>query len=729
MSMPGGRMWFAGAAIAAALVLCSHPADAQPKKANGLTSTGVPAGNFLLQADEAIYNTRTGVVTARGHVEIANEDRVLLADSISFDQNTGVVTAEGHVSLTDSDGNVAFGSKVTLTEDMAEGVVQGFAALIGPNGRFVATSAERRQGRYIIANRGVFTPCKVCASNPTPTWQVRAYRVVHDNVKKEIRYEDATLDFLGVPVLYTPYFAHADPSVRHRTGFLLPDFGTSTFLGTFSEIPYYVALSDSQDFTVAPMFTTSAGTVLKGEYRERWQNGGMWLQGSAAYNPNASDVSGQWQSHLFGSGRLQLDPIWRTGYDVELTSNDTYLRRYDISDRDRLTTDLFVEGIVGRSRAAITGYFFQGLRPTDIAGQIPIVLPLVEYTYIPEHKWLGGQFRFDANLLSIFRTEGEDDQRASAAATWRLPFVTDDGQLITFQAFGRADLYHTSDALLTDPDAEENSQTIFRGLTLALLEWRWPFVSTNTPDNTSYVLEPIIQFIAAPYGGNPKGIPDEDSASFEFNTTNLFSINKFPGIDRWEDGPRANAGVRWSWLFPSGTLQLMLGEEFRLKANRRFAPDSGLGGTHSDIVGRIKVDFAPYLDLTHQLRIDQKTGSILSNQLDVRAKWGRSFLDLTYLRLPEDNLGVSTPEPRQEINLATSLNIYESWFLFASAIRDLEEDEMRDARLGITYLDECFQFSVGFRRKFVQDRDLRPASSIIFRIGLLTSPVERADLP
>jgi LPS-assembly protein len=716
--------------VAAAAMLCAWQVAAAPahKKAAS-NSTGVAAGDVLLQADEAIYNTHTNVVTARGHVEIANNERVLLADSVSYDQNSGVVTAEGHVSVLEANGNVAFGNKVVLNKDMADGVVEGFAALIGPNGRFVAISAERREGRYLIGHRAVFTPCKVCAKDPVPLWQVKAYRIIHDNVKKQIAYEDATIEFMGVPVLYTPYFSQPDPSVKHKTGLLLPDIGSSRLLGSFAHVPVYIALSDSRDVTISPLFTTDAGTVVQGEYRERWGVGGMWLQGSLGYNSNAPDGNGPWESHLFGSGRVPITGTWRTGYDVELTSSDTYLKRYGISDKDRLTSDLFFEGVNGRSRAAITGYFFQGLRITDASGQIPIVLPLIEYTYIPEHKLFGGQFRFDTNLLSIFRTEGEDDQRASAAASWRLPFITGDGQLITFEAMARGDVYRTQDALLTDPTASKNSTTIVRALTLASLEWRWPFVSTTTSGNTSYVIEPIMQLIAAPYGGNPKGIPDEDSASFEFDTTDLFNINKFPGLDRWEDGPRAIAGVRWSAVFPDGVIETTLGEEFRLRDNRHFAPDSGLGGTRSDIVGRVKVDFSPYIDLTHQIRINQQTGAIESNQVDLKAKYDRSFIDLTYLSLPAEDLGTGIPQSRKEINLSASLGIFENWFIFASAIRDLEQSEMRDARLGLTYQDECFQFSLGFRRQFTVDRDLRPSSSVIFQIGLLTTPAESTTVP
>lgn len=417
---------------------------------------------------------------------------------------------------------------------------------------------------------------------------------------------------------------------------------------------------------------------------------------------------------------------------AQLTSNDTYLRRYDLTSNpniDRLNSDLFIEGVEGRSRFAVTSYFFQGLRTTDISGQIPLALPLIEYNYLPDQKILGGHFRFDASGLALFRNEGEDDERVSASLGWRLPFIAEDGQLITFEAQARGDVYLTQDALLTDPMAAKNSQTITRELALASAEWRWPFVTSSASGKTSYVIEPIVQLVAAPYGGNLNGIPNEDSTSFEFVASNLFNLDPFPGLDLWDDGPHANAGVRVSAILPAGDVEVMLGEDYRLKADRNFPLGSGLGGKQSDIVGHIKVDFSPYIDLTQQFRIDPSTGSVVSDQIDLKAKIGRSFLDLTYLSLPAEDLGTGTPAPRKEINLSTSIGVYENWFLLGSAIRDLQLSKMIDERLGLSYEDECFTTSLEYARKFTTLRDLKPSTSVLFRIGLLTSPRRSVGLP
>jgi LPS-assembly protein len=218
----------------------------------------------LLRADEITYDSNTGVVTARGHVEISDDERTLLAEQVTYNENTDSVSANGHVSLQDTSGNVAFADHVELTRDLREGALQGFAALIGKTGRLAASSAERHEGRFSIAHGAVFTPCSICQEDGErmPLWEIRAARIVHDQLEKEIYFEDASFEFLGMPVLFLPYFKQADPTVKYKSGFLLPDIGTIGALGSFIKIPYYVALSPTRDLTLDPFFTVNAGTVM-----------------------------------------------------------------------------------------------------------------------------------------------------------------------------------------------------------------------------------------------------------------------------------------------------------------------------------------------------------------------------------------------------------------------------------------------------------------------------------
>lgn len=682
------------------------------------------SGQILLQADEIVYDSQGGTISARGHVEVSDEDRTLHADEVVFDQNTDKVVASGNVSLQDSTGNTAFADRVELTRDLREGVLNGFSAIIGETGRVAAASGERRQGRFTVANAAIFTPCILCEDEDgrMPLWQVRAARVIHDQMEKKFYFDDATFLFMGVPVFYLPTFSQSDPSVRHKTGFLQPEFGTSTYLGSYIKAPYYVSLSPSRDVTIQPFFTTGAANVLRTEYRQRLpDNGGFWLQGSVGYDAKAGDnpTRSTWLSSLFGSGRIPLRGGWRAGYDVQLSSNDTYLWRYEISFADRLTNNLFAENIRGRNRFAIDGFFFQSLRVRDEPGRIPFILPLVEYNYIPDRKIGGGRLRVDTSAVALQRDVGTDVVRGSVGADWRRPFTTDNGQLITIQSLVRSDIYHVENARIDVATATKDTVTIGRAVGLAMAEWRWPFYSETALPNTKLILEPIAQLVAASGGGNPAGIPNEDGRAFELNATNLFSLNPVPGYDLWAGGTRSNAGVRATALLPRGSVEATLGQDFRTTKELSFAPGSGYGGYQSDIVGQIKIQLPPFFTFTERFAISPDDGTLRRNEVYLRGDFGRSTVNFTYIKLPphaaNPTLGV-----QEQLTLNTSFIVYQNWGVFLDARRDVQNDRMIESGIGLKYEDECFIFALGFTRREITTLNLKPASYAIMRIGLKT---------
>jgi LPS-assembly protein len=690
---------------------------------------------ILMQADRVDYDMDAGVVTADGHIELDNSGRILLADQISYNQKSDTVVASGHVSLLDDKGNVAFADHVTLTDRMRNGALESFAALIGKTGRLAAASARRVGGQYTVANEIDYTPCKVCnkPGERTPVWQVHAHRVIYDEVKHRFRFRDATLEFFGVPLLYSPYLTEPDPSVKYASGILTPTVGNSTNIGYFVRVPVYIALSDSNDATIAPLASTHGGELLEGEYRQRWNEGGMWLQASVANNPygGLSKHESQSYGHAFGSGRFEIDDVWRTGFDLQYSSSDTYMRRYDISQLDRLVDDLFVAGEYGRSRLAITGYYFEGLRATDHARFFPFILPLFQFTFIPEEKIAGGQFRLDLNSADIDRLDGPRSQRITGEVRWRLPLVFGGGQLFTIEADARGDVYHVDNNGLDPvefPTIPTHSRFIERGLPYLAVDWRWPFVN-DLSQGHAIVIEPIAQAIAEPYGGNPVGIPNEDTAAFEFDENNIFSFNQLPGYDLLESGPRVNAGFRAAVIFPSGDVETVWGQTYRFKSDPIFATDSGQHGTVSDIVGRVSVKFLPYVDLTDRIDLDRADGTVRRHEVYLTGTYGRSSLEISFTQLPPEavSLGLGS---REEINAQADVNFYKNWQAFGAIRRDLITGKMLDDELGLGYEDECLGVSVAYRRRFTSDRDLPPSTAIVLRFNLKTGerPIEPFSL-
>ena len=616
---------------------------------------------------------------------------------------------------------------------MRDGALRSFAALIGKNGRMVAASATRTGGRFTEAFDAAYTPCKICnqPGQRTPVWQVRANHVIYDQLKHKIIFNGARIEFFDVPVFYTPYLEEPDPSVRYATGILTPDLGSSTNIGYFLKLPVYVAITPSQDATFTPIVSTRGGAVLATEYRQRLQDGGLWLQGSVADNPNGglTQDKNEFYASLFGSGRIPIATNWRTGFDLQLTSNDTYLKRYDFSQLDRLVNDLFVEGTGARTRFAVTGYFFQGLRAGDNSDVIPFALPLVEFSYIPTNKLLGGQFRFDVSSIALTRNVGEDDQRFSSEVRMRWPTVLPGGQLLSLELDARGDVYHVSNALT--PGADD--KFIARGVPYAALDWRWPFISSTGPGR-AFIIEPIAQFVLQPYGGNPAGIPIEDSGAFELDENNILSFDQMPGHDVVESGPRANVGLHARAAFPSGSIDAVLGQTFRFKPDPIFASDAANDGTASDVVGRVSVKFLPYIDLTDRIDIDRENGTVRRHEVYLTGIFNRTSVQLSYVQLPCDDPAPAPlvpcdrlhppPAPglpeRQEITAQADVNFYENWQAFGAIRRDLLAGQMLDTELGLGDEDECLGISVAYRRKFTTDRDLPPSTSIILRFNLKT---------
>ncbi|HVW75921.1 MAG TPA: LPS assembly protein LptD [Rhizomicrobium sp.] len=684
-----------------------------------------------LQADEVDYDSDRQIVSAIGHVEIVQEGHTLEAERVDYDKNTDTVTASGHVVMIDERGNVAFSDRVVLKDRMRDGVLSGFGALIGKNGRLAAVGARRIAGTTVVARRTNYSPCKICnkPGQKTPLWQVKAERVVYDQVKHKIHFRNATVDVEGVPVAWVPAFSIADPTVRYASGLLTPEVGNSTKIGYFTRLPVYISISSNEDLTVEPMFSTSGGEVLELEYRDRWNNGGMWFQGSGAYNPDGGlggTPGAQTYGHIFGSGRDQLNDTWRAGFDVQATSNPGYMRFYDISYLDRLVNDLFVEDTTGRSRFALTSYYFQGLRSTDVTSRIPYVLPMVEFSYIPVEKVAGGSFRFDVNSVALGRDNQRNDQRLTGELNWKEPAILGNGQIWTFVLDARGDAYHFD---VPQGAVRTSDSMLERGTAYAGLDWRWPFMAQSSPGH-SYVIQPIAQVVLQPYGGNPAGLRIEDSQDFEFDDNNVFSFNQLPGHDIIESGPRANVGAMAEALFPGGEVEAQLGQTYRLKSDPLLAAFSGNTGTASDVVGSLSVKF-PHLDITDRFDVDRGDGTVRRHEIYVTGSYDRSSLQVSYIQLPQTVSSLGLPS-RQEINAQADVNVWQNWQVFVAAQRDLANNQFLNTEYGIGYEDECIAISLAYRRKYTEDliQGVPPSSSVILRFNLKTgdSPIQPFSL-
>jgi len=671
---------------------------------------------ILFSADEVDYNRELQTVTARGNVEISREGRILLADTVSYDRSQDVLTASGNVSITEPTGEVTFASYVELSGDFKNGIVKDIYVLLDENTRLAGTGARRSAGNFTEIAKAVYSPCKVCEDDDgtagTPLWRIRAARVLHDAENKTVEYEDARLEFAGVPVFYTPYMQHPDPTVKRQSGLLAPSFGSTSYVGSYFSQPYYWAIDKSKDMTFTPTYTLDEGALLATEYRQRFDAGELEAIGSVT-----QDSNDDWQGHIDAEGRFDIDPTWRWGFDAEQASEKTYLSRYGFDSPSVLTSNLFTEGFRGASYTRVDGYYFQGLKSGDDRDTTPIVLPHMQFHGQTAPAKYGSITTLDVDGLSLTREDGADSHRASAKVGWELPHVGTLGDVTKLSLSVRGDSYMVSDVERDNKD--DYSGYTGRMLPLAAIDWRMPFVS----DQGAYhqVITPVAMAAWSPNGGNPEEIPNEDSQSFELDDINLFAHDRFGGIDRAEDGFRASYGLEWGLYGPTGGYtSAMFGQSYRAAENDTFADGSGLDQHFSDYVGRFTIVPNQYLDLTYRYRIDKDDLSARRNQVTALAgSMDTLRLNTTYVHFTDD-AGSEEFNEREELYFRAERQFSDYWSGMAYGRYDIDQSDPLEYGVGFVYEDECFIFDGRIRRTFYQDQDLGESDEFLFRLVFKT---------
>ena len=662
------------------------------------------AGNIgttpvALVADSVSFDEAAQTVTAEGNVEVFQGERVLTASRITYNNATGVITAEGPIVLRDASGSVVIADAASLDAELRSGLITGARAIVGQNaGTLAALEGERIDGRYSLLSKVVYSTCEVCFMAPTPLWQIRARRVVHDEVERMIYYEGAIFDVMGVPVAYLPFFSHPDPTVERKSGFLAPTFRQSSEYGFGIQAPYFIDLGPSRDMTVTPFPTSKDGLVMMSEYRQAFDNGYMEFDGSLAAVATGLDDAWQGRGHLFGSGAfdvsdsageaLGLGPGTIAGFGLQLTSDTTYLDRYDFSAADRLESVAYINRYAANGFFRADGTHFRSLRENEFDAKDIVVLPVFEARHVSPLADDFGSVGITGSGALLTRPGGRDTGRLSLGGDWQADTVTAIGLAIGGFAEARLDAYTVQD----DPDFD--SDTAVRFFPQAGIEARYPLVASFM--NTTHMIEPGAQLIVAPNSGNPDDIPNEDSTTVEFDDGNIFSRNRFPGYDRVETGTRLNAGVRYARVADDPfTLNASLGRVFRFTEDSAFSAGSGLSSTSSDTVASFDVGYAPFLTVTNSYRFDNdftlqrsEIGGLLSLQ--------HFRLAAGYVFLGEDATAGAL-EDREEVNALVDFDLGRRWRLGASWRQDMENDEMVSIGGSVGYRNECtaLVFTIG----------------------------------
>jgi LPS-assembly protein len=739
---------------------------------------------MLVQANEVDYDYNNSRVSAVGNVQLFYNGTSVEADKVIYDQKTKRLHAEGNIRMTDVDGKITYADILDLSDDYRDGFVDSLHVDTADATRMAATRADRSSGNYTVFENGVYTACAPCKDDPKkpPLWQVKAVRLIHDQIDKMLYFENAQLEFFGVPLAYIPYFSAPDPTVKRKSGFLTPNPSSNTTYGFGIEVPYYWAIAPDYDATFNPRFMSQQGVLMQAEFRQRLMDGSYQIRAYGIDQLDPGAFAGQTGDRDFRGGvetkgEFALNDKWVWGWEgVALTDfmllSDYRLSVYKDAFNSFLilpteaTSQIYLTGVGNRSYFDARTIYYLSLSGSQ--SQVPVVWPVVDYSNVVNHSVLGGEFSYKTNFTNLTRSDAVFDPITAAAAAngscvantadsaqsitkqncllrgmpgtytrltgevdWRRSFTDSAGEIWTPFASLRADAINAD--ISNQPGVSSflpvGDTQALRVMPTVGLEYRYPFINVQPWGSTT--IEPIAQVIIRPNESYAGKLPNEDSQSMTFDTSNLFSVDKFSGYDRVEGGGRANAGVQATTQFDrGGSITAVFGQSYQLFGLNSFAVqdvtntavDSGLQTPKSDYVASLSYSPNRIYTLAMRARFDQATGEVQRFETEASAnfdRWSVSILYGDYAAQPD--LGFLTR--REGILVSGSVKIASNWVAQGAARWDLVANQINQYVVGAGYVDDCFVLAANYVTSFSYATTTTPpilGHAFMLQLGLRT---------
>ncbi|MDA8229822.1 MAG: LPS assembly protein LptD [Magnetospirillum sp.] len=694
-------------------------------------TNGEPDQPVRLTADQIINDRDLGIVTAKGKVVIVQGGNTLTANTVSYNLKQDIISAAGNVVLTEPTGEVTYSDYVELSGDFKNGVAQEIRMIMADHSRLVAASATRVNSNRTDFDDAAYTACEPCREHPerTPLWQAKAATVTHDKVDHTIEYHDAWLEFEGVPIAYTPYLSHPDPTVKRQSGFLTPSVGMNSLIGPSIATPYYWVINDQQDLTFSPRWMLNQFTsfnsgdapnaasaalqrvVLAGEHR--WN--GEFGQADTIASLTADPITGNLRGHVNAWANFAIDDNWRAGYIAQHQSDDTYSLIYGYTipaDQPWLTTQPYIERFDQKDYFTAEGFLFQGLAPPqDNSALNPVVLPHLAYQHVSAPDQYGATWTVNSDLLSYTRQQGTSASRVVNQVQWDLPYTTLSGQQYTFTSSLTTDGYH----FVGLPGYGDGYSG--RVVPMMAINWRYPIVSDST--TLPQVITPIVMVAASPNGANNPRIPNEDSADFVLDDTNIFLPNRLAGYDLVEDGVRGAYGMRWAaYPYRGGELDAQIAQAWQAHPDGTFAVGSGMSSYMSDYIAR--ADFMPAgnIGFHDRVRLDRHTFEANRNEASVTAGPPAFNVGLTYGYFAKTSPDAFTFFPTRQYGvLAVNSTISRYWSVQTSYYQDMAtEGGPLTFTANVIYNDDCFALVSSFTRNYTYLNDYQAGYTMMFNI-------------
>ena len=688
---------------------------------------------YTLVTDFIIYNTKNEIISSNKNSTFSDEEgNVVKVEMFQYKTENSLFSSVGNIKITDKDKNKYFFKEFYADTNKKEMIGSDVTAILDKENfglsnendpRFVSNDIYMSKNKSDLS-KAIFTVCKNRGKDKCPPWSLKAKKITHDKIKKTIFYDHAVLKFYKLPIFYFPKFFHPDPTVKRKSGFLIPSFTDSTTVGAGFSLPYYWAISNDKDLTFTTKTYNNENILFLNEYRQAFSNGFLTLDTSftEGYKNTSNKKTDGSRNHIFANLDLSFgkDKSYDSDFSlkVQKASNDTYFRVHDIDTALVDSSDTDLENEISYKFSKDNMYFditanvYENLREDKNSDKYEYILPDISYGNTLFTKNIG-TIDFKTNAIHKNFQTNKYTTILTNDFVWK-PFnkITKKGFVNTLQGMLRNTNYNAkkTDDFKTDNTVNEMSSVI---------GFKSSFPLKKIENNLSKVFSPNFMIRYAP--GHMRDLSGDD---LKLNYANLYSLNKTSEI---EDGLSAILGFDYKVNSKDKDgnnkekLTFSLGQVFSRKENNDIPTKSSLDQKTSDVVGEFNYNFSEIGNIAYKFSVDHNFEDLNYNEVSTSLNFGKVGFNIDYL---EERKHVGS---EHYIKPGVSLQFNDNNKLSFETKKNFKTDSTELYDISYQYKIDCLTAGLVFRREFYNDSDIEEKDTLMFKItfvpfGGLKSP-------
>ena len=560
-----------------------------------------------------------------------------------------------------------------------------------------------------------FTMCNYRKDDKCPPWELKASQMTHDKIKKTIYYDNVVIKLYDLPIFYLPKLSHPDPTVKRRSGFLVPSYSDTRNLGSGVDVPYFWALGKDRDLTINNKLFASEHPLFLGEYRQAFKESNMTLDFgyTEGFKRSSKTKKSGDKSHIFANFLKNFDSSDNINNNLEVNlqhvSNKKYLKLYKIDSKLVDYETEVLENYLDFSRIneekntflSINASTYRTLADT-YNDKYEYILPEVNYEkQLFNSKY--GYGNFDSNL----KVQNFDTNKYKKFLTNNFDWTID-------RPF--SEKFYTGKLLtkLKNINYEAKNVKGFKSNTTNELFGAVGYLASldlykSKNRESDHLLKPKMMFKYAP------NYMRKEDGEFNLVRKNLFSLDRLESDHNFEAGTNLTVGLDYEIDNEINKTTFSIGQIINEKKNNKNMPDtSSLDKRFSEVVGNFRYENNKKFLFNYDYSINQNYKKISYNDLSM--EYDNNDMNFKFNYLEEEKKSEKNEYFKSVFEYKKSDN---GIFTFSNK-RNLITDSSEFYNLSYEYINDCLRAGIFYRREFYNDSELEPENSLMFKVTLST---------